>query len=193
MVVSRSSDGGFTWDNPVNVGPNVASSDKNWIVCDSYSASPFYGNCYIEWDNPNTGDGILMSTSSDGGLTWSAAIGTANHASGIGGQPLVQPNGTVVVPSRPVACHRYRSTDGGKTWSKPVTIANIQITLMPEEFAAAPALRCGRWCGNCLGSVGGCRFRSQCSTNDLVYSRSRDSVGRGRKCSVFPSTRPPAP
>ena len=96
MVVSRSSDGGFTWDNPVNIGPNVASSDKNWIVCDSYSASPFYGNCYIEWDNPNTGDGILMSTSSDGGLSWSAAIGTANHASGIGGQPLVQPNGTVV-------------------------------------------------------------------------------------------------
>src|SRR5579863_6921146 len=98
VVVSRSTDGGFTWENPVNVGPKVDSSDKNWIACDSYSASPFYGNCYVEWDNPDTGDGILMSTSSDGGLTWSAAIGTANHSFGIGGQPLVQPSGTVVVP-----------------------------------------------------------------------------------------------
>src|SRR6202451_3038914 len=89
VVVSRSTDGGFTWDNPVNVGPKVDSSDKNWIVCDSTSTSPFYGNCYVEWDNPDTGDGILMSTSSDGGLTWGAAKGTANHAAGIGGQPLV--------------------------------------------------------------------------------------------------------
>ena len=32
VVVSRSTDGGFTWDNPVNVGPKVNSSDKNWIV-----------------------------------------------------------------------------------------------------------------------------------------------------------------
>ena len=52
VVVSRSTDGGFTWNNPVNVGPKVASSDKNWIACDSTSTSPFYGNCYVEWDNP---------------------------------------------------------------------------------------------------------------------------------------------
>ena len=35
VVVSRSTDGGFTWDNPVSVGPKVVSSDKNWIACDS--------------------------------------------------------------------------------------------------------------------------------------------------------------
>ena len=177
VVVSRSSDCGFTWDNPVNVGPNVASSDKNWIVCDSYSASPFYGNCYIEWDNPNTGDGILMSTSSDGGLTWSAAIGTANHASGIGGQPLVQPNGTVVVPLETSGMSSFRSTDGGKTWSKPVTISNIQ-----SHFDAG-GIRSGPLPSAAVDGAGivwvvweDCRFRSQCSTNDLVYSRSRDGV-----------------
>src|SRR5579871_723041 len=34
VVVSRSTDGGFTWNNPVNVDPLSQSSDKNWIVCD---------------------------------------------------------------------------------------------------------------------------------------------------------------
>jgi len=24
--------------------------DKNWTVCDNTSSSPFYGNCYTEWD-----------------------------------------------------------------------------------------------------------------------------------------------
>src|SRR5260370_32849555 len=47
VVVSRSTDGGFTWDNPVSVGGNVSSSDKSWIVCDNTSTSPFYGNCYV--------------------------------------------------------------------------------------------------------------------------------------------------
>jgi hypothetical protein len=61
VAVSRSTDGGFTWGNPVSVTPNVNNSDKNWIVCDSASTSPFYGNCYVEWDNPDSGDQILMS------------------------------------------------------------------------------------------------------------------------------------
>src|ERR1700733_2211950 len=98
VVVSRSTDGGFTWDNPVNVGPKVNSSDKNWIVCDSTSTSPFYGNCYVEWDNPDTGDGIFMSPPPAGAFPWGPPKATANHPAGIGGQPLVQPNGTVVVP-----------------------------------------------------------------------------------------------
>src|SRR5258708_38999218 len=94
VVVSRSTACGFSWDNPVSVGGNVSSSDKSWIVCDNTSTSPFYGNCYVEWDNPFTGDGILMSTSTDGGLTWGAAAPTANRATGIGGQPPAQPNRT---------------------------------------------------------------------------------------------------
>ncbi|HYM78275.1 MAG TPA: sialidase family protein [Candidatus Dormibacteraeota bacterium] len=177
VVVSRSTDGGFTWDNPVSVGPNVASSDKNWIVCDSNSASPFYGNCYVEWDNPFTGDGILMSTSSDGGLTWSPAIGTANRATGIGGQPLVQPSGTVVVPIETNSMSSFTSTDGGKTWSKPVTISSIQ------SHTDAGGIRSGPLPTATVDGAGtvwvvweDCRFRSNCSTNDLVYSTSSDGV-----------------
>ncbi|MGA8764235.1 MAG: sialidase family protein [Candidatus Sulfotelmatobacter sp.] len=177
VVVSRSTDGGFTWDNPVNVGPNVSSSDKNWIVCDSHSASPFYGNCYVEWDNPATGDGILMSTSSDGGLTWGAALGTANRATGIGGQPLVQPNGTVVVPIETTGISAFTSTNGGASWSKPVTVSNIQ------SHGDAGGIRSGPLPTAAVDGAGtvwvaweDCRFRTGCSTNDLVYSTSTDGT-----------------
>src|SRR5215475_4579838 len=90
VLISRSSDG-LHWGNPVSVDPASVSSDKNWIACDSWPASPYYGNCYVEWDDPFNSNEILMSTSSDGGLSWGAATPTENSAAGIGGQPLVQP------------------------------------------------------------------------------------------------------
>jgi hypothetical protein len=176
VVISRSTDGGFTWDNPVNVGPKVQSSDKNWIVCDSYSTSPFYGNCYVEWDDPFSG-AILMSTSTDGGLTWSNAIGTTNHATGIGGQPLVQPSGTVVVPIETNGISAYSSTNGGASWSAPVNVANIQ------SHNDAGGIRSGPLPSAAVDGAGtvyvvweDCRFRSKCSTNDLVFSTSTDGT-----------------
>src|SRR5438552_3847377 len=52
VVVSRSSDGGLNWQNPVSAAAGVPSSDKNWIACDEWVGSPHYGNCYLEWDDP---------------------------------------------------------------------------------------------------------------------------------------------
>ena len=177
VVVSRSTDGGFTWGDPVNVGPKVDSSDKNWIVCDSTSTSPFYGNCYVEWDNPDTGDGILMSTSSDGGLTWGAAKSTATGAAGIGGQPLVQPNGTVVVPIETSGISAFISSNGGGSWSIPATVSNIQTHL------DAGGIRSGPLPSAAVDGAGtvwvvweDCRFRTSCSTNDLVYSTSTNGL-----------------
>ena len=56
--------------------------DKNWTVCDNTPRSPFYGNCYTEWDDNGDGNRIKMSTSTDGGLTWSAPSTTAGNATG---------------------------------------------------------------------------------------------------------------
>lgn len=176
VVVSRSTDGGFTWDNPVSVDVNAVSSDKNWIVCDSWASSPHYGNCYMEWDDPSSGL-ILMSTSSDGGLTWSGAMGTANNGSGIGGQPLVQPNGTVVVPIETNFMSSFSSTNGGASWTAPAGFATIQshndaggIRSGPLPSAAVDGA------GNVWVVWEDCRFRSRCSTNDLVYSTSSDGT-----------------
>src|SRR5204863_2604063 len=99
VFVSRSTNGGLTFGNPVTVAQQGTSLDKNWTVCDNHPASPFYGNCYTEFDDNAQGDLLLMSTSTDGGLTWGPPKTTANKATGLGGQPVVQPNGTVVVPA----------------------------------------------------------------------------------------------
>lgn len=177
VAVSRSTDGGFTWQNPVSAEATSQSSDKNWIVCDSWAASPFYGNCYLEWDDPGNNDEILMSTSSDGGLTWGNPVTTAVVSYGIGGQPLVQPNGTVIVPIETNAMSSFSSTNGGASWSAPSVISIIQY------HGDAGGIRSGPLPSAAVDGAGtvfvvweDCRFRSQCSTNDLVYSTSSDGV-----------------
>ena len=176
VVVSRSSDG-VTWQAPVSADPTAVSSDKNWIVCDSWANSPHYGNCYLEWDDPSNADEIFMSTSNDGGMTWGAPLATATGAVGIGGQPLVQPNGTVVVPIETNVMTSFRSTDGGASWSSPITISNIQY------HADAGGIRSGPLPSAAIDGAGtvwvvweDCRFRSQCDTNDLVYTTSTDGL-----------------
>jgi hypothetical protein len=177
VVVSRSSDG-LHWANPVvSVDSASVSSDKNWIGCDSWPNSPHYGNCYVEWDDPFNNNEILMSTSSDGGLTWGGPTPTANSAAGIGGQPLVEPNGNVVVPIETDVMAAFLSTDGGASWTAPVTISNIQF------HADAGGIRSGPLPSAAVDGSGtvwtvwqDCRFRANCSTNDLVYSTSTDGV-----------------
>jgi hypothetical protein len=184
VAVSRSMDG-MTWQNPVSVDPTSPNSDKNWIVCDSWASSPYYGNCYLEWDEPPN-DKILMSTSSDGGLTWGAATATANLAEGIGGQPLVQPNGTVIVPteafvtvgSNPTTVlSAFVSSNGGMSWNAPGIISNIQV------HSDAGGIRSGPLPSAAVDGAGmvwvvweDCRFRTNCSSNDLVYSTSNDGM-----------------
>lgn len=183
VAISRSTDGGFTWQAPVSVDPNAVGSDKNWIVCDSWATSPYFGNCYAEWDDPSRQGLILMSTSTDGGLTWSAPSPTANLITGIGSVPQVQPNGTVVVPLEAVigvtqaSISAFVSSDGGTTWTAPVSIASIQF------HADAGGIRSGPLPNSAIDGAGtvwviweDCRFRAQCFTNDLVYSTSVDGV-----------------
>src|SRR3984893_10291075 len=106
VLVSRSADGGRTWSDPVTVAQAGApvTLDKPSITCDTGFSSPYYGQCYIEFERHNNAGGkkyALMSVSADGGKSWGAAKGTADHATGIGagsGTPLVRPDGTIVVP-----------------------------------------------------------------------------------------------
>src|SRR5215213_697490 len=124
VFVSRSTDGGHAWSAPIAViGGRIAGDfDKNWTACDNHPASPFYGNCYTTFDDFADGDRLYVSTSHDGGLTWDVPQQTANRATGLGGQPVVQPNGTVVIPASDAfefSILAFRSTDGGQSCSHP--------------------------------------------------------------------------
>src|SRR4051794_28245924 len=128
VFVSRSTDGGLTFGNPVTVASGSTSFDKNWTVCDNTATSAFYGNCYTEFDDNAAGDRLKMSTSTDGGLTWGPGLNTGNTATGLGGQPVVQPNGTVIVPASNAfesAIIAFSSTNGGASWSSTVTVAAV--------------------------------------------------------------------
>src|SRR5919109_4438402 len=52
VTLSRSTDGGATWNNPVviHAAGRGEDLDKNWTVCDNTATSPFYGSCYTTWD-----------------------------------------------------------------------------------------------------------------------------------------------
>ena len=181
ILVSRSQDG-INWDDPIAVvtGEGSPNFDKPWITCDNTPASPYFGNCYVEWDNANQGDRILMSASRDGGVTWEPPLTTADLATGLGGQPLVQPSGLVVVPylSLTGELRAFVSDDGGETWSGSATISRATAHRVAGGLRA-PGLPSAGMDGD--GKVyvvwEDCRFRSSCQANDIVFSTSLDGIG----------------
>lgn len=177
-IVSLSSDA-LTWSSPVAVtAANQTSNDKNWIACDNHPASPFFGRCYLEWDSFDANGLIYMSVSRDGGHTWSAPAHPAAGAGGIGGQPVVQPDGTVIVPIDDPFAQRvlaFTSSDGGDSWSTPVVASSI------ADHAEAAGLRSLPLVSAAVDAAGtvyvvwqDCRFRANCAANDLVLSTSPD-------------------
>jgi hypothetical protein len=86
----------------------TGSLDKNWIVCDNTSTSAFFGNCYTQYD-VTSNNGIRMRTSTNGGVTWGAALSPSGGATGLCGQPIVRPNGTVLVPYQATNAAQIRS------------------------------------------------------------------------------------
>ncbi len=175
VLVSRSTDGGLTFQNPVTVSQGGGSSfyDKSWIGCDTWAASPNYGNCYVEWDDAFQGNVLKMSRSTDGGLTWAAS--TVPNSSVIGGQPLVQPNGTVVVPISTLSqLSSFVSTNGGSSYTGPFTISSNNVHFPNGGIRSGEMLPSAEVSGDGTVYVAfyDCRFRSGCSANDIVYSTS---------------------
>jgi hypothetical protein len=182
VLVSRSTDGGLTWGNPVAVSVTGDFNDKNWTVCDNSASSPFYGHCYTEFDNFTKLNRIQMSTSNNGGKTWGAAKTTPDKTCVIGGQPLVQPNGTVIVPiddCLETTILSITSTDGGKTWNRPVFVAQLLNDGHPGAIRA-PDLPTAEIDGSGRVYVvwTDCRFEAACNAgnNDLLLISSADGV-----------------
>ena len=181
VLVNRSTDDGHTWSNPVVVSTATLGGfyDKDWIVCDNTASSPNYGHCYEEWDLASSNDLILMSTSTDGGATWSAAQQTADNAHGLGGQPLAQPNGNVVVPFLAVngTIGAFTSSDGGNSWNSSVSISTQTDHAAAGNFRteALPSAEIDK-SGIVYVAWQDCRFESGCSANDIVMSTSTDGT-----------------
>ncbi|HEX4701593.1 MAG TPA: sialidase family protein [Pseudonocardiaceae bacterium] len=180
VSVSSSTDG-ITWQNPVvAVGNDGRQFDKDWIVCDTTSTSPHFGNCYVEVDITSSGNSVVMSTSTNGGASWSAAIAPSRRPSGLGGQPLVQPNGTVVVPysANGSAIRAFTSTNGGTSWTASRLVANVTVHTANGNLRDGGGLPTAEidGAGKIFVAWQDCRFRSGCPANDVVYSTSTDGT-----------------
>jgi len=183
VVVNRSGDG-VTWTGPYTVsaalpGSPVGFYDKDWITCDNTATSPYYGHCYAQWDRSARHDVLLMSTSRDGGKTWSAPVAPAGTPLGLGGQPVVQLDGTVIVPAlgERGAIIAYSSRDGGATWGGTVTVGfqrdhSVAGHMRTEPLPSAAV----DGAGTVYVAWQDCRFESRCAANDIVLSRSTDGV-----------------
>jgi hypothetical protein len=176
LIVNRSTDGGVTFAKPVVVDPagGGASFDKNWIVCDNWKNSPHYGNCYIEADDNGRGNLIAMWRSTDGGKSWTRA--TVPSGSGLGGLPVVQPDGGIVVPYSQNfgGLASYVSTDGGENYSGPFQITN-QTDHSPTSMRSDPIPSAGVDANGTVYLVWqDCRFRTGCPANDIVMTTSKN-------------------
>jgi hypothetical protein len=181
IFVNRSTNG-VRWSDPVQIPAppvNHVDLDKNWTACDNTPTSPFYGNCYTEFDNFAETDLEYMSTSTDGGQTWSVPVSPVGNPRGLGGQPVVQPNGTVIVPFETINGNiaAFRSTDGGQSWSKAATISRIAFHPVAGGLRTSPLPTAEiDGAGRAYVAWEDCRFRAGCSANDIVFSTSTDGV-----------------
>jgi hypothetical protein len=186
VVVSASSDG-LTWQAPVAVvthprpgqGEESTSIDKSWIACDNGVASPFRGRCYVAYtDFAGPGTNIAVQSSSDGGLTWSAASRVRVAVDVPGVQPVVRPNGQLVLVflDGPGRLEAVRSDDGGETFSAHEVIARVSnfhrrrntnlLRVFPLPAAAVDGA------GAVYVAWSDCRFRRGCRANDIVLTHS---------------------
>ena len=121
-----------------------------------------------------------MSTSTDGGLTWGAPTPTADNAHGLGGQPVAQPNGRVVVPFEGLSGasgeRSFISDDGGQTWSASVqistrtshTVPGVRTSPLPSAEINADGTVYVVWQDR--------RFEPGGTANDIVLSTSDDGI-----------------
>jgi hypothetical protein len=143
IYVSASRDGGETWGDPVQVHAQSveAIDDKDAVAVDDNPRSPYFGRVYVGWDiSPNFGaQTLVVAHSSDGGRSFSSPATVFDQQGNIGIIPLVDLEGVV----HAIWLHyegasllsgtieSSYSTDGGDTWSPPVTVADITVASVP--------------------------------------------------------------
>lgn len=136
--------GNLTWSAPVFINQTTSPStlnDKEWIAVDHNAASPFRDRIYVTWtrflfnahNGAYTQSPIFFATSSDGGQTFSTPTAiSGNVLYSQGSRPVVAPNGDLYVfwngATRLASLdstYMVKSTDGGATWSAPLSISTL--------------------------------------------------------------------
>lgn len=167
MAVSRSSDGGVTWEDPITVAKkdlNFHFLDKEWLAVDPHHPNRMYLT-YTDFQNHGTEDdctggsgdigggpdvALEMVSSKDGGLTWGPPTRFARRcaltvfSNLTGTQVAVGPNGEVYVAytwtddgGRLAEIRFRRSDDAGQTFGPEI----VAGTAVPAATPVAGGLQ----------------------------------------------------
>ena len=178
VYVARSTDG-KSWSAPVDAAGGEVL-DKEWITCDNGAASPFHGRCYLEYTDDQRNQ-TVSQFSTDGGLTWSPPVRAGSTL--VGTQPVVRPDGTLVVVAGDYAnaagfagsMVALRSTDGGATFAR-IVVSDLQAAdTAPMRAISLPSVDVDSN-GTIYAVWHDCRFRPSCARNDMVLSTSTDGL-----------------
>jgi hypothetical protein len=138
ISVRKSTDGGVSWAPAVQVASSPITNgleDKPAIAVGPDHTNNATDRVYVGWDDEGAGDVLQVSSSGDGGATWTAPISVDGQRSEIYAQPAVGPDGTLYIAWDNFATRNQssimfsRSTDNGATFSTPVVAATSTINL----------------------------------------------------------------
>ena len=131
VAVSKSTDGGLTWQDPVVVDWNSYSvlQDKEYLTVDA-TGSPYDGYVYLTWTHFDYSSPIYFSRSTDGGASFSTPyrISDTSYSSNQGSLPRVAPGGAIYVAwfnYNTGAIRMAKSTNGGQSFGTPFQVAYV--------------------------------------------------------------------
>src|SRR6266581_4254684 len=174
IAFEKSKDNGTTWSKPaLAVTPLFSGglTDKPWLQMDDNKSSPHTNALYIsvtQFDASARDTEISVSHSDDGGDTWkTAAVDTLQVSPQVDqfSDLAIGNDGTVFVSWMRCTANGptgdcggtqatfllSKSTDGGKTWSTPVTIAAVASNPNNDGFGGGFM---GDYTGNAWNSTG---------------------------------------
>lgn len=189
MAVAHSTDGGASWTSTY-FAPETGSAqfnDKPMITVDT--GTLHHNRVYVAWDHATgnssstkNGNNVLLSSSDDGGQTFTAPVSVSGtftgKTGGIGADPYVTSDGTVHVAWQDYAHGTIAdasSTDGGRTFLAPHTI----LTVGGFQFGVAAQSSRGALVYPACGSFGARLFCSYMDGSDAATNVFVASSGDG--------------
>jgi len=158
IVVSRSTDGGETWSDPVSLIADTNPEffdDRPTVTVDPRHPD----RVYVVWDrvddtSTSTDEHwvqpFYLARSFDNGVTWETprdVHDTAVNSGTLGHDLVVLADGTLVdaydlATDTTNSAEVLRSTDGGATWGPPIALAPLPATwTIPNPDGAGPGIR----------------------------------------------------